>query len=399
MLYINHVINYLRGNRRSDVIVPIKQTKYFYYNKYKWIIIPLLITIGSLLTYNQLFNAQTHISLTTLDATHNNKAYSYQITPVLNNIGKGALINDIDLCEIFETTPSNQVQSLITKIKADVYKYEFIVFKHQCNHKNNNLSPETFAMIASAFGTISHYTSKGHSAEPNDTDITVLSNDPTKGHTLTGAQGWHVDGSNKLSPDGIVFQYVMAAPNKGYGGTQFISSEAMIELMKNTNKELYNRLNRLYMAARNSVKPARIHPLIGKHPITNKEYMVIHTAFTKQFIQVKDESMIEIDKLFLGQRVDDIFIETYQNDNRIEKIYSKEETQDLLAVILEFIEKDCRENGLIFVTDYDKGDLLIRDNWAMLHTSHPSAHFDVKEVGLRVIWRLTTDGKFIPSKF
>eukprot|EP01083_Nonionella_stella_P021530 59695_1 len=273
----------------------ILQINTWYSNK--WIIGTTLMIIGLYLTYTQLFTPEEQIMFTTSHAADNTKwvpSYHYELTPILDDIkkGKGALINDIDLCEIFETTPSNQVQSLITKIKTDVYKYEFIVFKHQCNHKNNNLSPETFAMIASAFGTISHYTSKGHSAEPNDTDITVLSNDPTKGHTLTGAQGWHVDGSNKLSPDGIVFQYVMAAPNKGYGGTQFISSEAMIELMKNTNKELYNRLNRLYMAARNSVKPPRIHPLIGKHPITNKEYMVIHTAFTKQFIKVKDESMI-----------------------------------------------------------------------------------------------------------
>eukprot|EP01084_Bolivina_argentea_P294693 507143_1 len=394
MLYINHVINYLRGNRRSDVIVPIKQTKYFYYNKYKWIIIPLLITIGSLLTYNQLFNAQTHISLTTLDATHNNKAYSYQITPVLNNIGKGALINDIDLCEIFESSSPNQIKAIMTKIRSDVYEYEFIILKYQCKQSNLNISPDTFTMIASELGAISHYQS-GHPANPKGTNITVLSNDASQGKTTTGAKGWHLDGTSKPKPDGICLQYIMKAANKGYGGTQIISSVAMIELMKRENIELYNRLNRLYMGARRPY----IHPVIGRHPITKYEYLCIHTAYTRSFIEIKDESIFEMDELLKDEYIDDVFIEKYKNDDRIKKIYSAKETRDLVAVINEFIENECRDNGLIFVTDYEKGDLLIRDNWALLHRSHPSAQMMPEKVGLRVMWRLTIAGEYLPSKY
>eukprot|EP01084_Bolivina_argentea_P294695 507146_1 len=375
----------------------ILQINTWYSNK--WIIGTTLMIIGLYLTYTQLFTPEEQIMFTTSHAADNTKwvpSYHYELTPILDDIkkGKGALINDIDLCEIFESSSPNQIKAIMTKIRSDVYEYEFIILKYQCKQSNLNISPDTFTMIASELGAISHYQS-GHPANPKGTNITVLSNDASQGKTTTGAKGWHLDGTSKPKPDGICLQYIMKAANKGYGGTQIISSVAMIELMKRENIELYNRLNRLYMGARRPY----IHPVIGRHPITKYEYLCIHTAYTRSFIEIKDESIFEMDELLKDEYIDDVFIEKYKNDDRIKKIYSAKETRDLVAVINEFIENECRDNGLIFVTDYEKGDLLIRDNWALLHRSHPSAQMMPEKVGLRVMWRLTIAGEYLPSKY
>ena len=318
----------------------------------------------------------------------NNKYYKISLANKIN----GAIINGIDLCDI-----NNINKAIINELNNDLYKYEFLILKNQCYNNNESLykiPSDKFTLIASKFGIISEYGS-GHPATPPNTNITVLSNDKEKGKTTTGAKGWHIDGTSEYKPNSICFQHIRSVPNNGNGGTQLISSKYLLKLIKKININLYNKLNGLYMIA----KGHYIHPVIAIHPITNNEYFIIHTAYTQQFIQIIDINNIKyIEQEINGKYVNKQFIDKYINDKRF-KFYTKEETIKLLDVIISFIEHEARENELIYITKYEKGDLLIRDNLGLIHKSHPSAQQSPDEVGLRVLWRLTLQGKYLPSKF
>lgn len=87
-------------------------------------------------------------------------------------------------------------------------------------------------------------------------------------------------------------------------------------------------------------------------------------------------------------------IALYNETNKI-RIYSKMERESLLKSIAQYIE----ESEFMHVTNYEDGDLLIRDNLVMLHIADPSAQLPVKQIGLRNIWRIALKGKYWTSKY
>ena len=77
------------------------------------------------------------------------------------------------------------------------------------------------------------------------------------------------------------------------------------------------------------------------------------------------------------------------------RVYSKAETKEMLNRMRNEIE----ESGLVLVTDYENGDLLIRDNLVMLHVADPTAKRPIEEIGYRRIWRISTEGDHVPTKY
>ncbi len=65
--------------------------------------------------------------------------------------------------------------------------------------------------------------------------------------------------------------------------------------------------------------------------------------------------LAEMNDELKGQYVDDAFYAKYRKDIRL-KFCNDAETQTVLTDINNFIECDCRNNGLVYVTEYEKGD-------------------------------------------
>eukprot|EP01084_Bolivina_argentea_P199606 341513_1 len=321
----------------------------------------------------------------------------YEIKSI-SDVTNGAIVNGIDFCEL---DYNNLNQSIITSLISDVHRYEFVIFKNQCHNHNLQIPAKTLENIGSQFGTpfTAAYLpiSSTRSKERSIGNITIFSNDASKCTMETRAgTRWHIDGTYLAKPSNIVLQHIVNVPNFGYGATELLSSNSALKLLKETKPNLYHQWNKLYMVSTTGC----IHPIIAKHPITNKECIILltHLPFITQVIQVLDEKMLfEVNNDFKGKCIPQLPYYNKLHDTRL-KLWTKDERQTLLQEIEDFIELDCRNNNLVYNTQYESGDLLIRDNLAVLHRGHPSVYQSVDEIGLRVLWRLVLAGEYVSSK-
>ena len=174
-----------------------------------------------------------------------------------------------------------------------------------------------------------------------------------------GDGAWHNDGFFMFELRDVVLQYTVSGIDKQYG-TQIISSENILNLMRIKDKTFYEMLKNVSII---NIKDNLYHPLILKHSITKKE-----------FIYIARLSVYQSDTftLMLNGKV--------MNKMDVDKIMEKLEN---------FIENECREHELIYVTENQTGDLLIRDNLAFIHKSHPSS-FQNDRNKLKLLWRVDT---------
>ena len=219
----------------------------------------------------------------------------YVITPLNDgSLAMGANVIGFDLCT-FNLYDQSALDEIVSCLKRDLYRYEFIILKDQCMVNKHKIPPDILSDFASQFGIISDYGQKwAYHADPTP-NISSFSNDESKGKVHVGAEGWHVDETAEVTLNSIVFQHIVAVPNKGYGATNVISSRILIGYIKRTNMTMYNLLNRLYVSKSNY---KYVHPIIAMHPITGHEYMVLHTALRPnnkllpQIHAVVDETML-----------------------------------------------------------------------------------------------------------
>eukprot|EP01084_Bolivina_argentea_P093521 168193_1 len=314
------------------------------------------------------------------DRKNCNENIFYKITPI-NPVG--AIVTNINL----STTELSK--HLIKCIRSDIHKHQLLIFKHQSPENNYVIPPMKRLEIAHKFGSIISF----HYNHPNapHRDIFRVSNDSQKGCLNVGRTGWHIDGSFWVKPYNYSMMHIICVPKSGFGQTAFISSSAAIDNVLNKCKELNGLkilFNKLYMVGTSG--HYAIHPIIYKHPITQKNTMLIHLGMTATFIEVNDKyAHLNIDKVLqLHNQLND-------DNNEILKVYNQTETQNMLKEIELFIEK-CKENNLMYKHEYEKGDLLMSDNLAMLHEAVPSTQFGTKQIGLRIMDRITVGADYIP---
>ena len=187
--------------------------------------------------------------------------------------------------------------------------------------------------------------------------------------------------------------HIISVPKSGFGQTAFISSSLAIDEILNheNNRELKVLLNKLYFIG--TSPNYAIHPVIYKHPVTQKQTMLIHLGMTSSFIEINDKykhlNIQQAVKLY--QQTDE------ENKGDILKIYTTQETQSILDKIQQFIEK-CKEKDLMYKHEYCKGDLIITDNLALLHEAVPSTQFKVNQIGLRIMDRISIGDLYKPTK-
>ena len=162
------------------------------------------------------------------------------------------------------------------------------------------------------------------------------------------------------------------------------SSRAIDELLHRDNQwaQLSDTLHRLYMVG-TSPKHA-VHAVVYKHPITRRSTMLVHLGITSSFLELSAKhSHLEIGAALK-------MYEASQSPQRrqILKVYDRQETRAMLDKIGAFIEM-CKERKLMYAHQYEKGDLLISDNLAVLHEAVPSTQLKPQDIGLRIMDRIS----------
>ena len=298
----------------------------------------------------------------------------------------GLTIDHIDLCDV-ESIDAALV-GLLTEL---VFQHGYVTLKRQCRRTDHAISPSALETIASHFGEPQVY---GISLKGSNL-ITELTNNGSHSARITGSEGWHLDGTMHPKPNSICLNYVQHAPRIGTGGTKLIKSKHLLREIKQMDPKMYDVWKRLFFYTRG----ASLHPVIARHPVTGHDYMCIHTAYAQQFIEVLNVSvMVAINERFKGQSFysDEIksAIRLWGKENVI-RLWGKDKTTQFLREM----ERHIEQSSWMHVTSYERGDLLIRDNLALLHIAHPTAREPVEDIGLRKIWRIALQGQFVTTKF
>jgi alpha-ketoglutarate-dependent taurine dioxygenase len=239
----------------------------------------------------------------------------------------------------------NKIPS-VDKLKQLVYEHTIVIIKNVKFKKHS-----TMVNFCEKFGKIQDHQGK----------LLVLSNDKNIGDPVNGSRGWHIDGLYGKLPSQFTFQYILDCP-KNMCGTQFIKSDEVI-------KDLPKKYHDYYVVTKRSYAT---HPLIAKHHITGKEYLVLNRLAIENIVELQ-----------------------HRKRSSISKRYNELQTKKILAEIERVVEK---KRDLIYVAGYEPGDLLIRDNFPLLHRSHPTAQISADNVGLREMWRVVVEGVHKPTK-
>ena len=344
---------------------------------------------------------------------HPQKYDDYQITPIHEEqgFGSGAIIENIDLCQIAED--EDAMDNVISVLTADLFENEFLILKRQCVDNDYVVPAELLTDLASRFGNITVGLTETDDFDPNEF-INAISNDPDHNNTFVGSFGWHIDGPFS-EPNHVVLQHTVSHPIEGYGGTLLVSSQKLLQFLAEHDSALWEKLNRLYMLipehSLGAGKWQHISPIIARHPVTGKEYIGIHTGNIPRktrIVEVLDEDdipefdalCIENENAFFSQRHGGDSLPWNGQDQRF-KLLSAKETRKVVEAVGEFIDTKWTKNGVIYDVPEEEGDLLIRDNLALLHRGPMRREKlePVEEVGLRIVWRITTEAIQFSSKF
>eukprot|EP01084_Bolivina_argentea_P307070 530693_1 len=260
----------------------------------------------------------------------------------------GAIITNIDLAKC------NLTKSLMEKIKSDIHRHELIIFKEQGQQNNFVIPAQKRVEIGKKLGRVVKL--KPYASPSRIREILRVSNNEKYGKTKQGISGWHNDALHCYS-----IMHIISVPKRGFGQTKFISSNLALSNL-NYNKELWDSL---YV-----IQSDNFHRFIAKHPITDKKMILKHAGKNLRFAEISEK-------------------ETLASEYNISfRYYSEEQKQTIMDEINLFF-KNCELKDLVYSHEYEKGDLIITDNLAVLHMAHESTQFPTEQIGLRIMDRIS----------
>ena len=212
------------------------------------------------------------------------KMREYSLNPITPAIG--AEISGIDL-----SLPLSQDQ--LDQIYQDLIDHNVIFFRDQ------NISPQNHVALANSFGEIE----PPHPVYPHVKgfpEIVLLENDS---NNPPDTDVWHTDVTFKSDPAFTSILYSKIIPPTG-GDTLWCSLSAIYESLPNDMKKYLESLRAVHdmgdfrnnFINEDNIESAHklnegykkfgnaIHPVIKKHPISNKKFLYINPGFTSQLV-------------------------------------------------------------------------------------------------------------------
>jgi taurine dioxygenase len=257
-------------------------------------------------------------------------------------------------------------QPVIDALAVEMANRGFVVFKHQ-----TELSADELVSASKWWGAGEIHSTHGvHPATPGmNRDIFRCSNDSRHGILGVGPQ-WHNDGSFEAATFSHSAYYMARAPEQG-GGTHFAHQGAAFDVLPKENQAFWERL-----VSVNSTTGVT-HPLVHTHPISGRKSVWLHLGMTGGVIERLPEDGVSIEELQQKPATTDQL--RLLNEEQMKQLFN--DYNDLMNASFEL--------GYGIRYQYDTGDLLYIDNWALAHRAAPEAHQPADQQGLRIMDRVT----------
>lgn len=273
--------------------------------------------------------------------------------------------------EIYEVDVRSRLpEPVIAALEAEMANRGFIVFKHQ-----TELSADELVEVSKWWGAGEIHSTHGvHPATPGlNRDIFRCSNDNRHGILGVGPQ-WHNDGSFEAATFSHSAYYMARAPEQG-GGTHFAHQGAAFDVLPEEKGEFWQRLVSVNSAT------GVTHPVVHTHPISGRKSVWLHLGMTGAVIERLPENGVPIDALQQAPASTDQL--HLLNEDAMKQLFN--DYNDLMNASF--------EKGYGIRYQYDTGDLLYIDNWALAHRAAPEAHLPAEQQGLRIMDRVTVKSK------
>lgn len=261
-------------------------------------------------------------------------------------------------------------QPVIEALEVEMANRGFIVFKHQ-----TGLSPDELISASKWWGAHEIHSTHGvHPATPNrNRHIFRCSNDSRHGILGVGPQ-WHNDGSFEAATFSHSAYYMARAPEQG-GGTHFAHQGAAFDALPTEKQAFWQRLVSVNSAS------GVTHPLVHIHPVSGRKSVWLHLGMTGAMLERLPED---------GRSIEALQEETASFDDF--RLLNEDEMKALFNDYNDLLNQSF-EQGYGIRYQYDTGDLLFIDNWAVAHRAAPEAHMPAEQQGLRIMDRVTIKAK------
>ncbi|MEZ0089211.1 TauD/TfdA dioxygenase family protein [Streptacidiphilus sp. EB129] len=208
------------------------------------------------------------------------------LTPVI-----GAEISGVDLSQ--ELT-----EEQLAEVKAAFLDHHVLVFRDQ------TITPEHQKRFAGHFGEL-----RPVNPPPPEGDPYILEISTTPEAENVAGNGWHADGTADAEPSLGSMLYITRVPETGSGGdTLFANMHLAYEMLSPVMRDLLDGMTAVhdgaiafqgYTPPPGYVIPKAEHPLIVRHPETDRKILYVNPAYTGRIPQLSaDESRALLDMLF-----------------------------------------------------------------------------------------------------
>ena len=257
-------------------------------------------------------------------------------------------------------------EPVIEALAVEMANRGFVVFKHQ-----PGLSVDELVEASKWWGAGDVHSTHGvHPATPGmHRDIFRLSNDRRHGILGVGPQ-WHNDGSFEAATFSHAAYYMARAPEHG-GGTHFAHQGAAFDVLPADKQAFWQRLVSVNSAS------GVAHPVVHRHPVSGLKSVWLHLGMTGAVIERLPEEGLSIEELQTTPATTDQL-----------RLLTAAEMTELFNDYNDLLDASF-EKGFGMHYQYDDGDLIIIDNWALAHRASPEAHIPSEQQGLRIMDRVT----------
>ncbi|MFE2715272.1 TauD/TfdA dioxygenase family protein [Streptomyces mirabilis] len=208
-----------------------------------------------------------------------------RITPVL-----GAEVSGVDLSK---EIPAEQLD----EIRITFLDHHVLVFRDQ------TITVEDHKRFAAAFGELRPVN------PPPEGDPYILEIRTTSAAANVAGNGWHADGTADTEPSLGSMLYITEIPEPGCGGdTLFANMHLAYEMLSPAMRSLLDPLTAVHDGAQalgnytppaDYVIPKGEHPLVARHPETDRKLLYVNKAYTSRISQLSaQESQALLDMLF-----------------------------------------------------------------------------------------------------